>query len=156
MALGFQTNRLVGCWRRASFLRGAVVAAAIVCAGCGDDGAARYDMTGAVTFDGKPVPKGYVRFAPDKDAGASGPGASATILDGVYKTLPARDRPVDRMSSKSSETTACRIRLMATRYRSVGRSSRSMKFASTCRKNLGNMTLTFLRGRMSGQARPHI
>ena len=57
------------------------------CVGCGSDGTARYELAGKITFGGQPVPKGYLRFAPDKEAGNSGPGASATIIDGSYTTL---------------------------------------------------------------------
>lgn len=49
-------------------------------------GPARYDVSGAVTFDGKPVPTGSIIFAPDTSKGNDGPGASAEIKDGVYRT----------------------------------------------------------------------
>ncbi|MEO2047965.1 MAG: hypothetical protein ABGX16_15505 [Pirellulales bacterium] len=57
-------------------------------AGCGgDQGIARYELSGQIKFDGKSVPMGYIRFIPDKKQGNQGPGTSATILDGHYKTI---------------------------------------------------------------------
>ena len=54
--------------------------------GCNrDSGPARYDLTGTITYDGKPVPAGYILFAPDTYQGNDGPGASASIKDGVYR-----------------------------------------------------------------------
>jgi hypothetical protein len=49
-------------------------------------GPARYDLSGAITYDGKPVPAGSIIFAPDTSKGNNGPGASAEIKDGVYRT----------------------------------------------------------------------
>ena len=49
-------------------------------------GPARYDLTGTITYAGKPVPAGYILFAPDKSKGNDGPGADAEIKDGVYHT----------------------------------------------------------------------
>jgi hypothetical protein len=46
----------------------------------------RYELSGAVTYDGKPVPAGYIIFAPDRSKGNDGPGASAEIKNGVYCT----------------------------------------------------------------------
>lgn len=51
--------------------------------GCGgSDGPERYQLTGAVTYQGKPVPVGEVIFQPE-----SGPGAVAQIQDGRYETV---------------------------------------------------------------------
>jgi hypothetical protein len=59
--------------------------------GCGGStGIERYDLSGEVSFQGQPVPKGYITFAPDKKAGNQGPGANATIIDGRYETLPGQ------------------------------------------------------------------
>ena len=53
--------------------------------GCGGPkGPARFDMSGTVTYDGKPVPVGYLNFKPDK--GNSGPGTHANIESGQYRT----------------------------------------------------------------------
>jgi len=54
----------------------------LVVAGCsGGDHPKRYRLTGAITFDGKPVPSGWIIFAPEH-----GPGASANIEGGRYET----------------------------------------------------------------------
>lgn len=59
--------------------------------GCSDNsGPQRYEVSGSVTFDGKPVPKGFVTFSPDTEAGNSGPGGGAEIRDGVYRTADGK------------------------------------------------------------------
>ena len=56
-------------------------------AGCsGDDGPRRYDLSGTVTFDGKPIPMGSIIFQPDSSAGNSGPQGAAEIRNGKYDT----------------------------------------------------------------------
>lgn len=60
----------------------------LILAGCGGkQGLERYSISGTVTFDGKNVPNGYLRFIPDKKQGNKGPGCSAAIIDGQFKTL---------------------------------------------------------------------
>jgi hypothetical protein len=54
-------------------------------AGCGSSGPSRYELSGAVTYGGNPVPAGYLVFAPDTNN--SGPGSQATIQDGRYRTM---------------------------------------------------------------------
>ena len=57
-------------------------------AGCGrQSGPPRYELSGTVTFDGKPVPAGEIQFAPDTERGNRGPGTSAQIKEGRYQTL---------------------------------------------------------------------
>lgn len=57
--------------------------------GCGGShGPPRYALSGSVTYSGKPVPAGYLTFAPDTAKGHTGPGAQADIRDGRYE-LPA-------------------------------------------------------------------
>jgi len=69
----------------------ACAAMLLALAGCGvRDGPARYDLSGEVTFDGKPVPVGSIVFAPDSAQGNSGPGATADIQNGRYRTMPRR------------------------------------------------------------------
>jgi hypothetical protein len=61
--------------------------AACLLSGCGgSDGPPRYQVSGAVTYDGKPVPKGHVTFNPDTAQGNSGPGGGAPIVNGKYRT----------------------------------------------------------------------
>ena len=57
--------------------------------GCGGpSGPPRYDLSGTVTYQGKPLPLGYIGFAPDTAKGNDGPGSHATIQDGKYATMP--------------------------------------------------------------------
>ena len=58
--------------------------------GCGRRAIPRYDLSGSVTYEGKPVPRGYIVFRPDREAGNDGPGSQADIRDGRYATLPGQ------------------------------------------------------------------
>lgn len=59
--------------------------------GCsGNSGPTRYEVSGRVTFNEQPVPKGFVTFFPDTEAGNSGPGGGAEIRDGVYRTADGK------------------------------------------------------------------
>jgi len=76
--------------------RGAVAAAILVvagsilvAAGCGPSGPARYQLEGQVTFAGRPVPNGLIRFEPDGTQGNGGPVGYAAIKDGRYSTTTA-------------------------------------------------------------------
>jgi hypothetical protein len=66
---------------------GALAVAITGSGGCDKKGVDRFDLKGKVTFRGRPIPKGYLLFAPDGDKGNSGPGAKAGIADGNYETL---------------------------------------------------------------------
>jgi hypothetical protein len=69
------------------WLSRAIVCAALCgLAGCGEQGPPRYDLSGAVTWEGQPVPRGYIVFTPDNAAGNVGPGTQADIVDGRYQT----------------------------------------------------------------------
>jgi hypothetical protein len=61
-----------------------VLLLAALLAGCG--GERIYNLSGTVTFQGKPVPAGQIVFEPDASAGNSGPAAFAKIKDGKYDT----------------------------------------------------------------------
>jgi hypothetical protein len=64
-------------------------------AGCGgDDGPPRYDVSGEVTFQGKPVPVGRIAFEPDTSQGNTGPAGFAEIHDGHYDTAETGKGPV--------------------------------------------------------------
>ncbi|MCR9119920.1 MAG: hypothetical protein NXI22_23535, partial [bacterium] len=54
--------------------------------GCGESGPVRYQVSGKVQFQGKPVPAGSVIFTPDTAQGNSGPQGVAEIVDGAYRT----------------------------------------------------------------------
>lgn len=62
----------------------------VVATGCGRREIPRFDLSGTVTYDGKPIPRGYLVLRPDREAGNEGPGAQADIRDGRYATLPGR------------------------------------------------------------------
>ena len=67
----------------------AVLGLAVVLAGCGEKGPARHNVSGKVTFAGKPVPAGRIVFEPDSAAGNQGPAGFAEISDGQYDTAKA-------------------------------------------------------------------
>lgn len=50
------------------------------------DGPPRYDVSGTVTYEGKPVLKGFIYFSPDTEQGNKGPGGGAPIDQGRFKT----------------------------------------------------------------------
>jgi len=54
--------------------------------GCGPRGLQRFQLEGKVTFDGKPVPSGTIRFEPDSTKGNRGPVGYTAIKDGRYTT----------------------------------------------------------------------
>lgn len=65
----------------------AVLVAVSLTIGCGsDDGPTRFDVSGKVTFGGKPVPAGRIQFEPDVAKGNRGPAGFAVVHDGVYNT----------------------------------------------------------------------
>jgi hypothetical protein len=59
-----------------------MTAMALLC-GCTDNGPDRVVVSGAVTYNGKPVSEGTIRFIPQ--ATSQVPTAGATIADGKYK-----------------------------------------------------------------------
>ncbi|NQV26494.1 MAG: hypothetical protein HQ518_19225 [Rhodopirellula sp.] len=59
----------------------------LVISGCGgsvDEGRTRFNISGTVTYDGKPVPKGTIYFNPAE--GNVGPQGFAAIVNGKYNT----------------------------------------------------------------------
>jgi hypothetical protein len=59
--------------------------------GCGaSSGPTRYELSGRVLHQGKPVPIGEIILRPDAAAGNDGPGSVATIRDGAYRTEAGR------------------------------------------------------------------
>lgn len=67
------------------FRAGLLAAAlAVLLAGCG--GERLYDMSGTVTWKGKPIPKGLVFFDPDATQGTTGGQGFANIEDGKFTT----------------------------------------------------------------------
>lgn len=56
-------------------------------AGCiGSSEADRFVVSGTVTYEGNPIPVGFLTFAPDATKGNQGPGGSAVIEDGHFET----------------------------------------------------------------------
>lgn len=68
---------------------------AVVAGGCSSsEGPELAEVTGQITLDGQPVTNGIVRFLPDRDAGTSGPIASARLDEnGKYTLLSPGNRP---------------------------------------------------------------
>jgi hypothetical protein len=57
--------------------------------GCGtSDGPERYELSGKATINRQPIPAGEITFTPDASKGNKGPGSTATIKDGAYRTEP--------------------------------------------------------------------
>jgi hypothetical protein len=65
--------------------RAAVVLAGLL-AGCAPRGPALYDVSGTVTYDGKPLPAGQVYFEPDAAKGTDGTQGVANVKGGKYDT----------------------------------------------------------------------
>jgi len=64
-----------------------VLVAVSICGGCRrESGDRRYDLSGRVTYAGKPVPAGRILFSPDASQGMEGPATVADISDGRYRT----------------------------------------------------------------------
>lgn len=59
----------------------------VLLAGCGGGSDVELtDLSGKVTFAGKPVVYGQIEFIPDSGKGHQGPAGSAEIVDGAYDT----------------------------------------------------------------------
>jgi hypothetical protein len=70
-----------------------VAAICLLPAGCGG-GPKLYDVSGAVTYDGKPLPAGVIYFDPDVLKKNDGPQGYALIKDGAYSTADAGGKAV--------------------------------------------------------------
>jgi hypothetical protein len=66
-------------------LSGMLVGLALL-TGCGEAEEQLYDVSGTVTHQGKPIPKGLIFFDPDGSKGTGGGQGFANILDGKYNT----------------------------------------------------------------------
>jgi len=67
-----------------------ILITAALCGCGGNNGPRRYQVSGTVTYDGKPVVKGFIYFSPDVENGNDGPGGGAIINQGVYRTEPSK------------------------------------------------------------------
>jgi hypothetical protein len=63
----------------------ALLAGMALVAGCGSE-ERLYDVSGTITFDGRPIPKGLVFFDPDPSKGTPGTQGFATIENGRFDT----------------------------------------------------------------------
>jgi len=73
-----------------TYLSRIAIVLALACAsvGCGRPARlARYEISGTVTHDGKPVPSGSLRFTPDFERGNRGPATTIMITDGTYRSV---------------------------------------------------------------------
>lgn len=69
----------------------ALVLLASVLAGCGwQSSSGPYEISGSVSFAGKPIPAGRIVFEPDEAQGATGMVSIADITKGSYRTRPNR------------------------------------------------------------------
>jgi hypothetical protein len=64
----------------------AAALAAALAAGCGGDEPKRFQLSGEVKYDGRPIPYGEVLFTPDGSKKNAGPQGIAAIRDGRYDT----------------------------------------------------------------------
>ncbi len=72
------------------WLAGAVLIVWIYGCGAANDGPDRYHVSGNATYDGRPIPKGFILFEPDDSQGNQGPGSGAPIVEGEYETPPGK------------------------------------------------------------------
>jgi len=71
-------------WQQVAVALG--IATVVVVVGCGDDSGLgqRHKVSGKVTYNGQPVPKGTINFIPTKPAPPEGRAATGDIKDGYY------------------------------------------------------------------------
>ncbi len=70
---------------------GMLVLGMLLIAGCGAEKSSDvYTVSGEITYDGKPLPKGNISFEPDASKSNQGPGATAEITDGKYEMMPGK------------------------------------------------------------------
>lgn len=75
-------------WKQWKCLLALTVVLTFVGCGTSEDAPERYQISGTVSFDGKPVPSGEIVITPD--AGNSGEGSYAVIKNGKYETAPGQ------------------------------------------------------------------
>jgi len=69
-----------------------VVLAAAPLVGCSSPAADGYPLSGTVTYQGAPLPRGTILFRPDSSQGNSGQALAFTIKDGAYGTSDDQPR----------------------------------------------------------------
>jgi hypothetical protein len=88
--------------RPASSLCSCLFLLAMLLSGCGGEGFPRHQVSGKVTYEGKPVEYGTMIFEPDLSIGKIAPTCYARIENGAFKTDPA----------ESPTTGAYKVRVM--------------------------------------------
>jgi hypothetical protein len=71
-----------------------IVGMALVLPGCGGEERPRYPVSGTVTYQGKPVAMGSIRFEAEASVGDFAPVCHAPISEGKYAT-PSQDSPTN-------------------------------------------------------------
>src|SRR5262245_4608631 len=71
---------------RSKLVWGCSVVACVLALGCAKSDHEAYHLSGKVTFNGQPLPRGKIFFLPAKTTRNSGQGGFAEIKDGVYDT----------------------------------------------------------------------
>lgn len=66
----------------------ATLSLVLAAAGCGKTGTDRHDISGGVTYDGRPLVYGQIYFDPDTSKNNRGPQGAGEIRDGRYQTNP--------------------------------------------------------------------
>lgn len=70
---------------------GILALAVLFLAGCGAEKSSDlFSVSGNISYDGKPLPKGSISFEPDSSKNNQGPGATAGIKDGKYEMMPGK------------------------------------------------------------------
>ena len=69
---------------RCSLLIAVALGITVVIVGCGKSGPEKYNISGTVTYQGKPVPAGQILFQPDVSQGNKGPSCVVGIKNGHY------------------------------------------------------------------------
>lgn len=75
---------------RMSFIRSCCLTVlTLSLAGCGggNDGPERFAVSGRITFEGQPVPMGFIKFTPETSQGNFGPGAGRHRKRNLFDTL---------------------------------------------------------------------
>jgi len=73
---------------RSFFVAAAMFAGMALLAGCGDDEQLHH-VSGTITFEGNPIPKGLIFFDPDPSSGTPGTQGFANIENGRFDTALA-------------------------------------------------------------------
>lgn len=79
-------NRWAFSVQNVAVFTGILVSVMTLGCGGGESGPARFSVSGKVTYQGQPIPNGFIMFTPDPGKGNSGPATGAPIVNGAYAT----------------------------------------------------------------------